>query len=510
MLSKTSVLVICAVSSVLGSSTKPSGIKWKSCGEGYPPTLQCGELDVPMDHDNPHLGEIKLGIARIPASGSKVLGNLFVNHGGPGVSELSILMTQASTASAGGTTYNWISKDVADHFNLIGPDPRGIGLTNPIKCDISLWNQRVMNHPSTKTEYDAMVTANKEIGESCAKMTGRAFDFMDTLSVAKDFDKVREALGDEKLNFLGFSYATVIGTLYAEQFPDRVGRMVLDGNVDHGQSEVATIVTDSVGLELTLDHFFTWCATNSTCALHGEDVSTLFDEMVTKANVKPIPAPSCLTPEQAAKQNKTSCSKDVTGWELISGVKDGLTFPDNPVTGTSWTSFSHDLKLAIHGDASAFSTQLATSNTSTPLESIFPFIAISCQDKNHFHSSFAEIRAKQIAVQAVAPHTRGVSEDWDAQTRCIGWPSSLRNPQRRLDSAKMAKAPPILLVNSFWDPATSITGSVDLRMQMPNAVSVFRNGSGHTSYYGFGDAHDAMDYFLITGKLPKDGTIYNS
>ena len=487
-------------------------VKWEACPSPIPKNVDCAQIEVPVDYANPKAHKpMVLGMVRLKATGSKPKGNLFINPGGPGGSAVAMLVAQDLITSQSKTAFGYVSRELNEHYNLIGLDPRGVGLSNPVKCDAELWNKRVPNHVDTEEEYEALLKFNKELGESCLKMTGPSLEFLDTKSTVRDHDMARQALGDKKFNYLGLSYGSQIGTEYAQDFPENVGLMALDGITDHGQREILTMLTESATYEATLDKFFEWCAADETCALHSEkNLPALFDALITRANKVPLKAPGCDKPSVSPFGFPYQCRTDVTGWELLTNVQEGLAFPKGLITGEGWVQLSEHLKQAFGGNATALSQQLATTNVSTIAESIYPAYAIACLDWVHDQTSYNQYKAMGLAANAFAPHTHGATQSWDIETRCIGWPGGVRDPQKTLDNKALQKAAPVLLVTSYWDPETSISWAVDVRSQMPHAVSVFRDGAGHTSYAEYGDAQKAIDKFFIDGTWPVDGTVYKS
>ncbi|PHH92347.1 hypothetical protein CDD83_7725 [Cordyceps sp. RAO-2017] len=453
-----------------------------------------------MDHHRPSDGHITLGMVRIKTNASRPLGNLIVNPGGPGSSPVSLLIREKRD--------ELVSLNLTFHYNIIAPDPRGVGISHPVKCDASLAHRRVSSYIANQSDFDKLVARNKALGESCAQLTGPALNFLDTVSAAKDLDLIRQALGDEKLNFMGFSYGTQLGSQYAELFPERVGRMVLDGVLDHSQNDIDGLMTETVTLENSFDRFCSWCNGTSRCVFHGQNLPAIFDAMVNQANEKPIPAPGCRSVHEATAGGGQACRSDVTGYELISNMQSSLT------EQARWTSLSEALLEARDGNATRLSSRFLVSNPSPLAESgnEFAHTAISCQDwrRGDGKRGGADMLAELLAARAMAPHTRGINEMFDIKTSCVGWPTPLTNPPRALCRQRLARAPPILVASALHDPSTSIAWAVGLRAQMPTAVSIFRNGYGHTSYWDYGDMQKAIDAFFVEGTQPADLTAYAS
>jgi pimeloyl-ACP methyl ester carboxylesterase len=469
-------------------SNSTSAIKWTNCTNKDPPNLQCAQIQAPIDYKHQNGEQFTLFIARLKANGTSRVGSLVYNPGGPGGSA-----SEAVIATAQGIT-GIFSQNLISSYDIIGLDPRGVGQSNPIKCDPTILNTRISTFPKTDDEFNALVNRNKAFGASCKNKTGALLDHMDTTHFVQDIEFVRQALDDGELNFLGLSYGTMIGAAYAEAYPKNVGRMVIDGITDHSASEMDFITSAAATYEATLNKFFQWCNTTSSCALHGKDVAGILDNLIIQAEKKPIPAPGCSTIGQSA------CLSDVSGDEILWSVKNGL------APGLSaWPALSLNIVNATQGDATALSASYYNEETSP----FFSAAAISCQDFTQTTKSLVDLTLRKQMMGILAPHTNGMSMTWNLYATCIGWPATLTNPQHVLAS-KVKSAPPVLLVNSLWDPATSIEWANSVRLQMPNSVLVVRNGAGHTSYGQVGKTTMAIDAFLVNGTMPAQGTMYDN
>jgi hypothetical protein len=219
-----------------------------------------------------------------------------------------------------------------------------------------------------------------------------------------------------------------------------------------------------------------------------------FDNLIRKASKKPIPAPRCLSTGPSA------CLADVSADEILWNVKNGL------APGLSaWPALSLSIVKAAQGDATALSAPYFNEATSP----LFSAAAISCQDFAQTTKSLVDLTSRKQMMEVLAPHTKGMSMTWNIYATCIGWPAAMTNPQHIL-SSRINNAPPILLVNSLWDPATSIEWANAVRLQMPNSILVVRDGVGHTSYGQVGQTTAAVDAFLVNGTIPTQGTVYDS
>jgi pimeloyl-ACP methyl ester carboxylesterase len=197
-------------------------LSWSSCGGGF----QCGSLTVPLDYSNPNNGKtIKLALIRKPATDqANRIGSVLTNPGGPGASGIQYLRQ-----AAGGMG------DLNKRFDLVGFDPRGVGASAPIRClngpDEDAFNalDPVWDDPQEKA---AGIQADQSFAAGCQQMSGDILPYVDTASAARDMDQIRAAVGDEKLTYLGFSYGTYLGEMYAHLFPTHVRALSLDGVID--------------------------------------------------------------------------------------------------------------------------------------------------------------------------------------------------------------------------------------------------------------------------------------
>ncbi|KAL2814092.1 Alpha/Beta hydrolase protein [Aspergillus cavernicola] len=460
--------------------------------------IDCAELQVPLDWNHPHGKNITLGMARYKATRpDKRLGSLVYNPGGPG----GTASTGAIAQALGRHTY---TNATVEHYDVIGLDPRGIGLSTRVKCDPDRYNKRVSLFPTTEEEFQALVEKNRALGESCRNLTGDLFFHVDTTNAAKDIEAVRLALGEHKLNWLGLSYGTQLGGAYAELYPEHVGRMVLDGNLDHAQSETSTLQTEVSTHEDVLNQFFTWCNTTATaeqCPLKGQNLPQIYDDLIAAADESPIPAPGC----------NGTCRPFVTGEDIRFNLQGGLVYVQKPVGSSrpDWSDLAQILNETISGNATSFSSGFVSFATSESDPS-YPDIAIGCLDWSHASTTLSEMIYKSQLSTYLAPHTKGATQSYRYQASCIGWPAPLANPLHRLNQTAMAKAPPILMVNAFHDPETSYVWANSLLEQIPSGVLLTRDGNGHTSYSLGGEASTVIDAFLVNGTLPRRNTVVDS
>jgi pimeloyl-ACP methyl ester carboxylesterase len=483
------------------AQTPVAGLEWVPCpppagtmatpGATDDPGLECASIQVPLDHDDPDGEQITIGLNRLRARDqANRIGSLIFNPGGPGGAGSDVVAAQASGIPV-------FTPAVLDHFDVIGMDPRGTGTSTHVRCDPDLWNDYHSRFPQDAAAFDELRAYTRAVGESCLELTGPLLGHLDTISAAKDIEQVRLALGGEPLNFLGLSYGTQLGATYAELFPGNIRVMVLDGALDHGQRGLAMLDNEARAHERELERFAGWCDAHEECALHGQDVLAIYDELTTAADMQPIPAPRCV--------ELGFCRPEATGEDIRFMVQGLLMFKDpTPAFGMpGWQGLSEALASAQAGDASAFAPYIALSDDS----GLFSGRAIECVDWQTDIESWEDMQAHQDFARFIAPHTKGATETWTFLVGCMGWPVPVANPQGEWH---VAGAPPILIVNSVYDPSTAYVWSQLMREQIDSAVLVTRVGDGHTSYLlpGESQTRDAIDHYLLTGETPPDNTIY--
>lgn len=468
-------------------------IKWSNCTQSNAPGLQCGYLAVPLDYTAPLGRTIQLGMVRISTSSPSRIGTLIYNPGGPG-DEASDYLFGVEDGLPN------FSPALLAAYDIIGIDPRGVGLSEPIQCDSETYNERVSLFPKNEAEFQELLNHNERLGNSCLELSGPLLHHLDTINVIKDMEHVRLALGNqEKLNFLGRSYGSQIGVTYAELYPKNINRIALDGILDHTQSEITTLNDEATAYEDTLNQFFSWCNTTTTCALNGQDTRSIFSSILQSASKAPIPAPGCFQTGDAA------CRADVTSEEILANVQGYLLFQNATANYPGWDFLSLALLQTSEGNATLLSTELATSNTSWQ----YPTLAIGCQDWSHT-TSLSSLLYKQSLTSITAPLTKGMTQSYYYQSACLGWPAATTNPQKPLSETALNGIPPILLVNAQHDPSTSFVWASGIQNALPGSVLLTRVGSGHTSYQLMGEAAEAIDKFLIGGVVPASNTLVYS
>lgn len=468
-------------------------LAWEDCGS-YATTsatkaqyknkkkLDCARLEVPLDYAKSDGRTIKLGLLRQRASGAKRIGSLLLNPGGPGGSGMS---TVASLASAVDGT------KVGASFDFVGFDPRGVGASEPtVRCltDQERDADRLDNDVDTSPEGIAQTEAeNKAYAEKCAAKAGpEALASVGTREVVRDMDVMRSALGDEKLNYVGFSYGTRIGSEYAETFPANVRALVLDGAVDPTQSEADSLVAQAAGFQKAFTEFSAWCAARKDCAL-GADAS--------KANSAFRDLTLPLVREQIAVADRKLSYNDAITGAIQAMYSEQL-----------WSALNTGLN-ELKDKRGAVLLQLADSYFDRDQQGQYSsitdaFTAIKCVDDARLtdRAVLADIARRYKEAAPFLDDGNPPAAPLDA---CTFWPVP---PTAVPHVPQVAGLPPVLVISTTGDPATPYEAGVNLAKALGGGLLTFE-GNQHTVYLQGNECVDpAVDDYLVDLKLPAAGT----
>ena len=230
-------------------------MQWTPCGD-----LQCGSVTVPLDYARPDGATIQIAVARHPAEiPSERIGSIVINPGGPGGSGIDDLPNELSVLTSG----------LLDRFDIVSFDPRGVQRSSPVTCSTGQSSgpvgQLIDPVPTTPAAQLALLQNDQDFAAECEHLSGAILPYVGTVDTARDLDRIRAALGDPQLTFVGHSYGTLLGATYAELFPTHVRAMVLDGAIDPALSATAYATQQAESFESELDSFFGWCSSDPGC-----------------------------------------------------------------------------------------------------------------------------------------------------------------------------------------------------------------------------------------------------
>lgn len=456
-------------------------IAWGACGLG----AECGTLEVPLVHAQPDGARIAMAVSRRPASDpARRIGSLVVNFGGPGAPGAQILRDLPPEVLP------LVLGPLGERYDLVGFDPRASGGTIPIDCRITPEDGVATELVTPETlDVDALVADARRYAGLCAERAGDMLEHVSTTDVARDLDLLRAALGEDRLTFLGFSYGTLVGATYASLFPERQGRLVLDGALDAQgfvDSPLSDLREQAGGFERSLNRFLAACAADqAACAgFGGLDPWIAFDELVEAADAAPIPA---------------QAGDPVSGRDIVAATSQAL------YARAIWPMLAVALAEAAAGDATIFREVLGL-DEHDPIKSagVDSFIATTALDA-------AWPRDVQPYLDSARQASRLFEHMWPSagfENVVFGqWPAAapdlFRGPFRSSDLA-----PTALVVGTTYDPATPYRWSVELARQLGNARLLTMRGDGHTAFAARSSCIDAaVVAYLFDGALPEPGTV---
>ena len=450
-------------------------ISWKGCGED-----ECGTLDVPIDYQDPGAGSIQLAVERRKASGDRI-GSLVVNPGGPGAGG-TYLAEQAD---------GYFAAPLLAAYDIVGFDPRGTGASARVDCltdaELDAWVAADPD-PDTPEEVEEGKENSEEFWSGCEAKSADVAGHVSTVEAARDMDVLRAALGEDKLDYLGFSYGTRLGATYAELYPEKTGRLVLDGAIDPSLSAREGSLSQAGGFETALRSYVKDCVDGGGCFL-GDSVDagiTTIKDLIESIDKKPLP------------------TKDPEGRELTVGLAFyGLITP--LYSESNWPALDEGLKTALDGDGSAllqysdfYGSREGGKYVDNSLEAIS---VINCLD-DPWSITTDEVPDQFADFEKASP-TFGKVFAWGLTT-CHGIPfTSTDEPDLEIDGSGAA---PIVVLGTTRDPATPYEEAVAMAEQLESGVLVSRDGDGHTAYNKGNDCvDDAVHGYLIDGKVPDDG-----
>jgi pimeloyl-ACP methyl ester carboxylesterase len=451
---------------------------WRACGGG----LECAGLMVPLDYARPNEQMIRIYLARLPASdpGHRI-GSLVLNYGGPGAPGALSLQRGAATM---------LPASLLARFDIVSFDPRGSGSSSPVTCvdDATMDRMRALEPvPRTATEREAILESARGYAAGCQDQTGALLPYISTEAIARDLDRIRAALGEEQLTYLGYSYGTYLGARYATLFPGRVRALVLDAAIDITADPITIREDNLLAYESALDRFLADCATRPDCAFHaGGDPGAAFDALMAQIESAPIPA----------------------GGSRPLGLGDARTAVMAALRGAAWPDLAIALGAADRGDGSlllTFADQAMGRNTYGQYDnSLAAGTATTCMDAPGI-PDLAAIEALEARLAKDAPRLGGSSAVFSGiWAPCMSW------PVRPSGSPALLVAPPgtpILVVGGTGDPATPYAWSQRMATSLGNAILVTRRGEGHTTMVDPANPClvDVIARYLIDLEVPGDG-----
>lgn len=457
-----------------------SSTGWAACEEGYSipnTTVECSTIKVPANWDKPDGDTLDLALVRTKATAQQDrIGSLVINPGGPGGSGVDFAVYLAKT----------LPQEILSRFDIVGFDPRGVARSSPVEC-VSDGEKDAINgytpDPIEQGAFDGLVALQKTAMDACYAKYGDSLANFASVQAARDMDAVRTAVGDDKLTYLGFSYGTLLGSIYAQQNGQNLRAAVLDGAVDPGESDVTSSEGQAAAFEKAFDAFGAWCKANAdTCGL-GDDPRQYVMNLLASVDARP--------PSGADGRVATS------GWVLTAVV--AALYDEE-----AWPYLASALTKTSSGDPSLMfelsDNYVGRSKTGTYDNSSDAFSAVTCSD---------DANAETV------DQVRAYQGEWRAKYPMFGAPLALtllqcavwRAPRTPFPTGASSGGPTIVVVGTVGDPATPYANAAKLAAQLGNAGVLTWEGEGHTAYPKTACIAAAVNGYLLELTTPPAGTV---
>ncbi|MFE1318247.1 alpha/beta hydrolase [Kitasatospora phosalacinea] len=464
---------------------RPPRPVWTDCpadpsGAPVDPALRCTTVRVPLDYGAPHGRTIEIAVSRLATAKPGLRRGILVhNGGGPGVASLHL----PSAAAAG------YPREVLDRYDLVGFDPRGVGHSTPVTCGRTPaevpW-QKVFPFPAPDGSIAPNVRFARDLARDCLTAGGDLVRHLTTADTARDLDRVRAALGEPRISYRAASYGTYLGAVYAQLFPGRTDRFVLDGNVDPNTTWQERLASWDDGGELRFADFAAWAAARDADLHFGATPAAV------RANYLALAAEL----DRAPVDHPVAGPVDGNLWRTLYRLDSYHTalFPEI----ADWWSY-----LAADGAGPVPYWWLAKGDTpGVPADNdVAALVAVLCndtpadRDPARYQRAVTESRARN-------PLSAGMGANiWP----CAFWPAPAEPAVRVTDRGPGREAANILLLQTTRDPATPYAGALEMRSALGRrAVMVTVEGGNHGAYDPATPscAVTAADRFLATGALP--------
>ena len=460
------------------AATEGPGPAWGDCppsrvGAEPDPRMRCATVRVPLDYRAPGGRTIDIVVSSIRAAKPGLRrGVLVMNPGGPGDVSLELPSMYAPL----------MSPDILDRYDLIGFDPRGVGSSAPISChiptDIPL---DVLDYPDPDGSIDRTVAAVREVAAGCATHVGDVLPHISTANTARDMDRIRRALGERRISYLGYSYGSYLGTVYRALFPDRADRFVLDSAVDPNRYGYAQKRLLGPAVALRLPDFTGWAAArDATYGLGATSaaVRATFDALTARLDTAPVTLPDGTVVNGNVLRGYTHFQlyRDsnfptlAAMWQYLAGT---TAAPPAPARTAAWPEVPADNQTSI-------------------------IAVIGCNDVSWPRD--IDVYRRNVAIdRRLFPATAGLPANIGA---CAFWPHRPLEPPVRVTPGGRRN---VLIVQNMRDPATPWIGALGLLRALGSAagmVSIDQGGHGAYLITGSRCGNDTVTAFLVRGVLP--------
>ncbi|MFD5146759.1 alpha/beta hydrolase [Streptomyces sp. NPDC058401] len=453
---------------------------WHRCSADQPASYECASIKVPLDYRRPSGRTLDLAISRVRSTNpAKRHGILLMNPGGPGGTGLDLPLALGEVFPA----------EVAEQFDLIGFDPRGVGASSPISCGLADSEQGI-DRPYRPGSFPSDVAWARNIAEKCREKAGSVLPYITTRNTARDMDTIRAVLGERKLSYLGYSYGTYLGAVYTQLFPGRTDRFVLDSGVDPERIWRGLFQTWATESEPAFARWTRWAADRSGEYHLGNSpaaVSKTFWDLVARADRDPIVFQGEKISGDDIRGSRALFFYPAQVTPLVAALKDAAEGKPAVTPGASGPGFV--MKRALAG-ASGAAAEPASDNAVAVLWSVI------CGDTDSWPRDPERYRRDAVRDKAAYP----LYGDFGSNIKpCAFWP-------RALEAQTTMKVPAgVLTVQNEWDSQTPLASGQGLHRALKGSRMVLAlGGEGHGVYLAEPNSCAAapVTAYLATGRLP--------
>jgi pimeloyl-ACP methyl ester carboxylesterase len=455
-----------------GGQTAPAqaaqpALTWAPCGDVA--DTECAGLLLPIDYDNPNFGHFTLRLGRVPAlDPAKRKGVLLILPGGPGAGIQEELGAMRAVQHI---------PEFQQGYEVVSFDPRGIGRSNPIRCDPATAPKVEMplDRTPTSAEFDALASANAAFFKSCGEATGELFWHLSSKDTVQDIERIRQALTpNEGIVSYAASYGSEYGAAYLETYPQNVKVLVLDAVMDHTIGYGPFLARNVLSVQDSFERMEEWCARETKCALHGKDLGAALD-----ASIAREPKMRTLVPQMLAGGDEPEF-----GWPMVTTLLaevsgGGESELMKQIAGALTLSTAEDPWLRIGKDGL--------------------FRGVICSDYGP-QRDYAGLMPIADMLGKAAP--RFVWKFWDSSPMehasagigdCVGWPLEARFPPHPL---KVGPHRGVMVASATHDPPTPLANALAVYLQIPEARLTIADTDGHQALIVSKCAYETSARFL--------------
>ncbi|ASR35215.1 hypothetical protein BAY61_09690 [Prauserella marina] len=486
------------------SGAEVPGLLWAECADV--PGLLCAEAEVPLDYARPDGTSVTLALTRKPAARDDKLGTLVVHRGGPGYSARDYF-----AGIEAGAIPPAVNENVSARYDLLGIDTRGSGYSEPaVRCfeseaEAAAFAEKVPTVPTTESERTERAEADAEYARRCHERGGELLDHLTSAVMARDLDLVREALGERRLDYLGQSYGTHLGAVYASMFPERTGRFVFDSVLDpqrRDAGEPGSTPSSRLGADVataqTLDEFLRLCEEAGTgCQFGGSDPRGELEKLLSTLREAPVPltAPDGEVVPLGYDYVVTWTGQwlyqpafwnELGGAPFLAAVSAAVEDPDGEAAATLAEEIRANRQAGL---------------MSAPYTAINPvYHAVTCVETQGPRDA-AALADHAREREALVPHF-GALRAYQTSP-CPVWQGERARPVPLPGEIRTGE--PVLIVNSRFDPATPVWSAERMHELFPGSALLVNEGWGHVASQQSGCVREATSRYLLSGELPERG-----